>query len=95
MESPALLDAAETLSDMPASHAIDEASDRLTDETVSDDEASNNTGDTSPDGALRRTRSRVWDHYARMPDFNGAKLVRCRYCAKQHVVSHGSTGGTC
>ena len=66
----------QTLGDMSASQTIDEASDGLTDETASGDEASNDTGDTSP-GVLKRTRSRAWDHYARLPDFNGIKLVKC------------------
>ena len=91
MDCPALPDAAETLGDMSASQTIDEASDGLTDGTASSDEASNDTGDTSP-GVLKRTRSRAWDHYARLPDFNGIKLVKCHYCVKQYVVSNGSTG---
>ena len=43
-------------------------------------------------GVLRKPKSGIWKHFDKMPEWNGRKMVKWRYCSKQYVCSNAGTG---
>ena len=43
-------------------------------------------------GVLEKLESSIWKHLDKVPDWNGNKMVECRYCPKQYVCSNSSIG---
>ena len=69
-----------TLGDPTANHASSEARGRAAAEAVAGD-----------GGVLEKLKSGIWNHFDKMPDSHSNKMVKCRYCPKQHVCSSSST----
>jgi hypothetical protein len=59
---------------------------------ASGEAAGGTAADNGNGGVLGKSRSGIWEHYDKLPDHNGTKLVRCRCCARQDVSSNSSTG---
>jgi hAT family C-terminal dimerisation region/BED zinc finger len=58
-------------------------------------EAANRDGndhDNNPDGTLRRTRSKVWEHYTQVRLPGGTIRAKCHYCGGLYAISDSSTG---
>ena len=47
---------------------------------------------TGDGGVLEKSKSGIWNHFDKMPDCHGRKMVKCRYCSKEYVCSNAGTG---
>jgi len=70
-----------TLGDPTANHASDETSSGAAAEAAAGD-----------DRVLEKSKNGIWKHFDKMPDSHSNKMVKCRYCPKQHVCSNSGTG---
>jgi hypothetical protein len=55
------------------------------------DEVANESA-TDCDQDMIRTRGIIWIHFKRIPDREGRKMAKCRYCGNEYACSNHSTG---